>query len=169
MGRRHAEARRSNQWFAGLDSSPRDSVHSPRVPTPGDPPQGAENPRCRDLTTRARSDLNHLPKGCRHSATRRRRANVMPPLLTPDAISRIMRGAQPDELRPLVQVFDLRPFKQKEEEVGQSPRFRMLASDARARGPRTVRGGSEREVRARRDQTIFHPSFGELSDHASGR
>ncbi len=53
----------------------------------------------------------------------------MPPLLTPDAISRIMRGAQPDELRPLVQVFDLRPFKQKEEEVGQSPRFRMLASD----------------------------------------
>ena len=52
----------------------------------------------------------------------------MPPLLTPDAISRIMRGAQPDELRPLVQVFDLRPFKQKEE-VGQSPRFRMLASD----------------------------------------
>ncbi len=61
--------------------------------------------------------------------SRRRRANVMPPLLTPDAISRIMRGAQPDELRPLVQVFDLRPFKQKEEEVGQSPRFRMLASD----------------------------------------
>ena len=53
----------------------------------------------------------------------------MPPLLTPDAISRIMRGVQPDELRPLVQVFDLRPFKQKEEEVGQSPRFRMLASD----------------------------------------
>ena len=59
----------------------------------------------------------------------------MPPLLTPDAINNVLAGAVTSrEVKPLVQVFDKKPFK------GEPRRFRLLVSDGSFAGQALVAG-----------------------------
>jgi len=133
-------------------------------------PPGAQNPRCQDLAASPSRIVSKSPRRAvgtpRRSSTRRdRHAAVAHPGCHLENNARRAAG------RTQAVGAGVRPAAVQTKggggrAVAAIPRARL---GRRARGARVVRGRAERDVRARRDQTIFHPSFGELSDHDRGR